>query len=164
MTKSDFGVLSLVYQWYTVPSSASSSSAAAAARNYKKRVTIRRIKTQQHEWRHLLHPFPGPATHTHLGYLVIATKIIITMITTIIITTRPKPAFGRHGLAGSSGGDHSKRINSSHSIIQEFARLDWMGLSGGDKTCQNNFPTHQNNFQKKIMKNVTHTQTYTSSY
>ena len=23
---------------------------------------------------------------------------------------------------------------------QEFARSDWMGLSGGDQTCQNNFP------------------------
>ena len=29
---------------------------------------------------------------------------------------------------------------------QEFARSDWMGLSGGDQTCQNNFPTGQNNF------------------
>ena len=28
--------------------------------------------------------------------------------------------FGRHGLAGSSCGDLSERINSSHSIIQEF--------------------------------------------
>ena len=44
-------------------------------------------------------------------------------------------------IAGSSGGDQSGRINYSHSIIQEFARLDWMGLSGGDKTSQNNFPT-----------------------
>ena len=49
---------------------------------------------------------------------------------------------------GLSGGDHSERINSSHSIIQEFAHfacsdwmgLYWMGLSGGDQTCQNNFP------------------------
>ena len=23
---------------------------------------------------------------------------------------------------------------------QEFTRLDWIGLSGGDQTCQNNFP------------------------
>ena len=23
---------------------------------------------------------------------------------------------------------------------QEFARSDWMGLLGGDQTCQNNFP------------------------
>ena len=50
-------------------------------------------------------------------------------------------------LAGSSGGDQSGRLNSSHSIIQEFvrfARSDWMGLSGGDQTfptCKNNFPT-----------------------
>ena len=39
-------------------------------------------------------------------------------------------------LAGSSGGDQSGRINSSHSIIEElarFARSDWMGLSGGDQ-------------------------------
>ena len=47
---------------------------------------------------------------------------------------------------GLSCGDQSGRINSSHSIIQEFARSDWMGLSGGDQTCQNNFPTCQNNF------------------
>ena len=31
-------------------------------------------------------------------------------------------------LAGSSGGDQSGRIISSHSVIQEFARSDWMGL------------------------------------
>ena len=45
---------------------------------------------------------------------------------------------------GLSGSDQSGRINSSHSIIQEFARSDWMGLSGSDQTCQNNFPTCQN--------------------
>ena len=45
---------------------------------------------------------------------------------------------------GLSGGYQSGRINSSHSIIQEFARSDWMGLSGSDQTCQNNFPTCQN--------------------
>ena len=38
----------------------------------------------------------------------------------IINITRPWPAFGRHGLAGSSGGDQSGRINSSHSIIEEL--------------------------------------------
>ena len=76
-------------------------------------------------------------------------------------------------LAGSLGGDQYGRINSSHSVIQEFARSNWMGLSGGDQsrrinsshsiiqefvrfvcsdwmggyqTCQNNFPACQNNF------------------
>ena len=34
----------------------------------------------------------------------------------------------------SSGGDQSERINSSHSIIQEFAHSDWMGLSGGHQS------------------------------
>ena len=29
---------------------------------------------------------------------------------------------------------------------QEFARSDWMGLSGGDQSCQNHFQTCQNNF------------------
>ena len=33
---------------------------------------------------------------------------------------------------GLSGGDQSERINSSHSIFEEFARSDWMGLSGGE--------------------------------
>ena len=45
--------------------------------------------------------------------------------------------FGRHSLAGSSGGDQSGRINSSRSIIEElarFARSDWMGMSGGDQS------------------------------
>ena len=37
-------------------------------------------------------------------------------------------------LAGSWGGDQSGRINSSHSVIQEFARSDWMRLSGGDQS------------------------------
>ena len=37
-------------------------------------------------------------------------------------------------LAGSSGGDQSGRINSSHSIIEELARSDWMELSGGDQS------------------------------
>ena len=37
-------------------------------------------------------------------------------------------------LAGSSNGDQSGRINSSHSIIEELARSDWMGLSGGDQS------------------------------
>ena len=35
-------------------------------------------------------------------------------------------------LAGSSGGDQSGRIISSHSIIEELARSNWMGLSGGE--------------------------------
>ena len=35
---------------------------------------------------------------------------------------------------GLSGGDQSGRINSSHSIIEELARSDWMGLSGGDQS------------------------------
>merc|ERR1711953_224165 len=38
---------------------------------------------------------------------------------------------------GLSGGDQSWRINSSHSIIEEFARFarsDWMGSSGGDQS------------------------------
>ena len=58
----------------------------------------------------------------------------------IIIITRPWPAYGRHGLAGSLGGDQSGRINSSHSIIEElarfarFARSDWTGLSDGDQS------------------------------
>ena len=52
----------------------------------------------------------------------------------IIIITRPWPAYGRHGLAGSSGGDQYGRINSSHFIIEELARSDWMGLSGGDQS------------------------------
>ena len=33
-----------------------------------------------------------------------------------------------------SGGYQSGRIISSHSIIQEFARSEWMGLSGGDQS------------------------------
>ena len=37
-------------------------------------------------------------------------------------------------LAGSSNGDQFGRINSSHSIIEELARSDWMGLSGGDQS------------------------------
>merc|ERR1719220_3274989 len=37
-------------------------------------------------------------------------------------------------LAGSWGGDQSGRINSSHSVIQEFARSDWMRLSVGDQS------------------------------
>ena len=37
-------------------------------------------------------------------------------------------------LAGSSNGDQSGRINSSHSIIEELARSDWMELSGGDQS------------------------------
>ena len=49
-------------------------------------------------------------------------------------------------LTRSWGEDQSGRINSSHSAIQEFARSDWMGLSGGAQTCQNNFPTCQFNF------------------
>ena len=57
--------------------------------------------------------------------------IIITIIVTTIIITRPKPAYDRHGLAGSSDGDQSGRINSSHSMIHKFKRSDWMGLSGG---------------------------------
>ena len=43
-------------------------------------------------------------------------------------------------------GGQSGKINSSDSIIREFARSDWMGLSGGDQTCQNNFSTCQNHF------------------
>ena len=35
---------------------------------------------------------------------------------------------------GLSGGDQSERINSSHSIIEEFLRSDWMGVSGGDQS------------------------------
>ena len=65
----------------------------------------------------------------------------------IIIITRPWPAYGRHGLAGSLGGDQSGRKNSLHSIIEElarFARSDWMGLLGGDQTCQIKCPTCQN--------------------
>ena len=87
---------------------------------------------------------------------------------------------------GLTGGDQSGRINSSHSIIQEFerfARSDWMGLSGGGQTCQNNFricknnfptcknnfPTCQNNFctsrinfctSQKLRKNVTDRHTH----
>ena len=63
-------------------------------------------------------------------------------------------------LAGSWGGDQSGRINSSHSVIQEFACLDWMGLPVGDQTCHNDFPTCQNNFctsQKKIVTFSWHT-------
>ena len=37
-------------------------------------------------------------------------------------------------LAGSLGGDQSGRINFSHSINEELARSDWMGLSGGDQS------------------------------
>ena len=44
---------------------------------------------------------------------------------------RPSPA---KTLAGSSDGDQSGRINFSHSINEEFARSDWMGLSGGDQS------------------------------
>ena len=51
------------------------------------------------------------------------------------------PRFARSDWMGLSGGDQSERINFSHSIIQEFARSDWMELSVGDQTCQNNFPT-----------------------
>ena len=97
--------------------------------------------------------------------LLLKIFIVITIIIIIIIIiTRPLPAYGQHGLAGSSGGDQSGRINSSHSMIHEFARFarsDWMRLSGGDQserinsshsiidnfsTCQNNFSTCQNNF------------------
>ena len=46
------------------------------------------------------------------------------IVNTTIIITRPWPAYGRHGLARSSGGDQSGRINSSHSIIEELARSD----------------------------------------
>ena len=35
---------------------------------------------------------------------------------------------------GLSGGDQSWRINTSHSIIEELARSDWMELSGGDQS------------------------------
>ena len=37
-------------------------------------------------------------------------------------------------LAGSLGGDQSGRKNFSHSINEELARSDWMGLSGGDQS------------------------------
>ena len=63
------------------------------------------------------------------GLITIAILLKDTAI--IIMITRPWPACGRHGLAGSSGGDQSGRINSSHSMIHEFARSDWMGLSAG---------------------------------
>ena len=51
-------------------------------------------------------------------------------------------------LAGSSGGDQSGRINSSHSIIEELARSDWMGLSGGDQSGRkNSFLAHFRSFR-----------------
>ena len=51
-------------------------------RKYKKRVTIRRIKTQQHEWCHLFHPFPGqPAPPHPPSWLVLC---IIASISVII--------------------------------------------------------------------------------
>ena len=50
-------------------------------RKYKKRVTIRRIKTQQHEWCHLFHPFPGQPAPPHppswLVLCIIATISVI---------------------------------------------------------------------------------------
>ena len=72
-----------------------------------------------------------------LRRLATAVAHLLYNVIIIIIITRPWPAYGRHGLAGSSGGDQSGRINSSHSIIEElarFARSDWMGLSGGDQS------------------------------
>ena len=51
-------------------------------RKYKKRVTIRGIKTQQHEWCHLFHPFPGqPAPPHPPSWLVLC---IIASISVII--------------------------------------------------------------------------------
>ena len=50
-------------------------------------------------------------------------------------------------------GDQSGKINSSDSIIWEFARSDWMGLSGGDQTCQNNFPPDNIIFCVCVTKN-----------
>ena len=59
-------------------------------------------------------------------------------------------------------------------MIHEFARFarsDLMGLSGGDQSCKNNFPTHRNNFptcqnnfptcQKKIPNKISKTWQHT---
>ena len=64
---------------------------------------------------------------------------------------------------GLSGGDQAGRINYSHSIIQQFARSDWMGLSGGDQTCQNHFPTCQNNYGTSQNNFPTHQNNFPNS-
>merc|ERR1712139_589234 len=81
-------------------------------------------------------------------------QVEINTVIIIIIITRPWPAFGRHGLAGSSGGDQSGRINSSYSIIEElarFARSDWMGMSGGDQSGRINSSHSMGFIKKKII-------------
>ena len=62
---------------------------------------------------------PGIATINVAVRTIIVTKLITTTVTTIIISitfitiiiTRPKPAFGRQGLAGSWGQDTDKVSN-----------------------------------------------------
>ena len=79
--------------------------------------------------------------HHHYNYSSMSPSPLSLFANVTIIITRPWPAFGRHGLAGSLGGDQSGRINSSHSIFEElarFARSDWMGLSGGDQSGRMN--------------------------
>ena len=46
---------------------------------------------------------------------------IINIITIIIITTRPKPPFGRQGLAGSWGKDKVRRVNFGVFSTSHFA-------------------------------------------
>ena len=53
------------------------------------------------------------------SYIIPSFTIQPKIIIIIIIITRTQPAIGRHGLAGSSGGDQSERINSLHSIKKE---------------------------------------------
>ena len=59
----------------------SSSWLSSSLEGNKKRVTIRRIKTQQHEWCHLFHPFPGQPAPPHppswLVLCIIATISVI---------------------------------------------------------------------------------------
>ena len=49
--------------------------------------------------------------------------ILVTIINIMIIITRPKPPFGRQGLAGSWGKDKVRRVNFGVFSTSHFAHL-----------------------------------------
>ena len=76
--------------------------------------------------RHAL-PMGGLHAQVFVGNIITITIIII-----IIIITRPKPPFGRQGLAGSWGKDKVRRVNFGVFSTSHFAHLalssDWIVL------------------------------------
>ena len=71
----------------------------------------------------LLHPIHSVTNNTILNITAVVSIAIIVSLIINIINTRPKPAYGRQGLAGSWGQDTDKVSNFWVFLTSHFAQL-----------------------------------------